>query len=112
MAEIKPDQELFDETTGEKIIRIKVNPEFLADLEKHANAAEKHANIFLQLSAQIVNLQIQQRSHFDLKNKADQDIGKEVIRIREKMKLDSSWVYNIPSKMLEKREAPPETRVL
>ncbi len=112
MSEQKFDEKFVDPNTGETVTRLKIKPELLAEIEKNVNINAQGANNFLQISRQIVAMQIRQRAEFDAATKAEQDIGKEVLRIREKMSLDSSWIYNIPLKMMEKREAPPETRVL
>jgi hypothetical protein len=108
----KFDEKFQDPNTGETITRLKVPEELLKDIDKNVQVNAQGANNFLQISRQIIAMQIKQREEYDRANKAEQDIGKEVIRIREKMKLDSSWVYNIPLKMMEKREPPPETRIL
>lgn len=107
----KFDEKFQDPNTGETVTRLKIPADLLTEIEKNVNLNAQGANNFLQISRQIVSLQIRQREEFDRATKAEQDIGKEVLRIREKMKLDSSWIYNIPLKMMEKRDAPPETRV-
>src|SRR3990167_2211143 len=112
MAEIKFDEKFQDQNTGETVTRIKVPEDLEKEITRHISANAESGQKFLQISRQVVGLQVRQKMEFDAATKSEQEIGKEVIRIREKMGLDSGWVYNIPMKMMEKREAPPETRFL
>jgi len=84
----------------------------MVNLEKNVQANAQHANNFMQISRNVVGLQKKQVEEFDLASKSEQDIGKEVIRIREEMGLDSGWIYNIPMKSMEKREPPADTKMI
>ena len=112
MAELKFDEKFVDPNTGETITRIKCPDNLLVEVDKQVMINSQSANIFMQISRQMVALSIKQREEYDKATKAEQDMGKEVIRIREKMGVDSSWVYNIPLKMLEKREPPADTKMI
>ncbi|MFA6100379.1 MAG: hypothetical protein WC750_05960 [Patescibacteria group bacterium] len=108
----KFDEKFVDPNTGETVTRIKVPANLMGEIEKQVQINAQSAQGFLQISRQIVAMEIQQRAQFDMATKAEMDIGKEVVRIREKMGLDSSWIYNIPLKMVEKREPPPDTKTI
>jgi hypothetical protein len=108
----KFDEKFVDPVTGETVTRVKIAEPLLVEIEKFVAVNANGANAFLQISRQIVTLQIQQRAQYDAATKAELDIGKEVIKIREKMGVDSAWIYNIPLKMLEKREPPPDTKTI
>lgn len=110
--EKKPDENFTDPATGELVSRIKVPDELIKDIEDHVSTNARHANEFMQFSRQMVGLQKRQIQSFDEANKEEQLIGKEVLRIRERMKLDSGWIYNIPMRMMEKREPPADTRMI
>ena len=112
MADQKFDEKFIDPNTGETVTRIKVPENLMTELEKNVQINAQGAQAFLQISRQLIAMQIQQRTQFDMATKAEMDIGKEVIRIRDKMGVDSSWIYNIPLKMLEKREPPPDTKTI
>lgn len=108
----KFDQKFIDPKTGETVIRLNVDPKLLAEIDIHINSDAKHKMDFVNISGNIVLLESQQKNLFDAINKLQESIGKEVIRIREKMKLDSSWIYNIQLKMMEKREPPENIKML
>lgn len=112
MAEVKFDEKFVDPNTGETITRVKIKPELLVELDKHVQSNAVGANNFLQVARQMWQLFKKLDEEGTKATKAEADIGKEVIRIREKIGVDSSWIYNIPLKMMEKREPPAETRIL
>ena len=112
MPDHKIKEKFTDPKTGEIVTRIEVPEIHLPDIEKNVNANAQHANNFMQISRNLVGMQKRQFEEWEKANQAEQDIGKEVIRIREKMGLDSSWIYNIPLKMMEKREAPEGSEIL
>ena len=66
----------------------------------------------MQISRQLVQMQKNQKKEFDNASKSEESVGKEVIRIREKMGLDSGWIFNIALKMMEKREPPADTKMI
>lgn len=100
------DQKFQDPKTGETVIRVKVPENMLPELEKHIAVNSQSANNFMAVSRQIVALQRKQNEEYDKATEAEKIIGKTVVIVREKMKLDSSWIYNMPLKMMEKREPP------
>lgn len=112
MAEIKFDEKFVDPNTGETVTRLKIKPELLTELDKQVQLNAVGANNFLQIARQMWMMYKKLDEEGNKATKAEADIGKEVIKIREKMGVDSSWIYNIPLKMLEKREPPPETKIV
>ena len=112
MDDLKFDEKFQDPATGETVTRLKVPPALLTKLEENVQVNAQGANNFLNLSRQIWLAFKKWDEEAEKATKAEVEIGKEVIRIREKMGLDSAWVYNIPLKMVEKREPPPETKVI
>lgn len=102
------DEKFKDPKTGETVTRVKVPEKYVPDIEKHVNENGLHANNFMQISKNLAALSIKQIEEFKAANESEQNIGKQVIIIREKMGLDSGWIYNIPMKMMEKREPPEE----
>lgn len=112
MSDQKFDEKFVDPNTGETVTRIKAPEKFIPDIDKHIEANAQHANNFMQLSRQMVQIQKKQTEEFDRASKSEEDVGKEVIRIREKMGLDSGWIYNIGLKMMEKREPPADTKMI
>lgn len=109
---MKYDEQIQDPNTGELVSRIKVPEERRKNLDLHIEMNGQSANSFLQISRQIINLQKRQMEEFDRATKEEQEVGKEVIKLREKMGLDSAWIYNISLHMMEKREPPPETQTI
>lgn len=105
---MKPDTQFQDENTGELVSRVKIPDNLLKSLDEPINVNAQSANNFLSLSRQIVALQRKQFEEFDIATNSEKTIGIEVLKMREKMGLDSSWIYNIPLRMMEKREAPPD----
>lgn len=101
-----------DSNTGEMVTRIKIPEQYLKDIEVHINTNAQSANNFLACSRQIVALQKKQLEEYDKAAGSEKDIGKAIIKTREKIGVDSSWVYNIPLKMMERREPPPESQTL
>jgi hypothetical protein len=112
VAEIKYDETFLDEKTGETVHRVNTNPKWSEELEKHLNNNGAAANAFLILSRQIMDLQNKQKEQFDKANAAEMGVAKEVVKLRDRMGLDSAWVYNIALKKMEKREPPPDTKIL
>jgi len=112
MADQKFDEKFQDPNTGEIVTRIKLPDKHQGELAKVIEENGKHASAFMNLSRQLVQIQIQQRKEFDEASRYDQEIGKQVIKIREKMGLDSSWIYNIPMRIMERRQPPPEDKNL
>jgi len=108
MTEQKFDEKFVDPNTGETVVRVNVPDKYKPDIEKHIQENAQHANNFMQISRQIIGLQKKQLEEFDNATLSEQNIGKEVIRIREKMGVDTGWIYNIPLRMMEKREPPEE----
>ena len=108
MSEIKFDEKFTDPNTGELVTRLKVPEKFVPDIEKHVLVNSQHANNFMQISRQLVAMQKRQLEEWEKANTAELNVGKEVITVREKMGIDSAWIYNIPLKMMEKREPPIE----
>ena len=106
------DEKFKDPKTGETVTHRKIPEKFSIDLYKNVEMNAKHANEFMQLSRQLVQIQIAQKKSFDAASEAEQFIGKEVIRLREKMGLDSSWVYSLPLKMMERRTPPNDNEDL
>lgn len=104
----KFDEKFVDPRTGENVTRVKVPDKYKPDIEKHVQANAMHANNFMQLARQEVQIQKKKIEEFDKATESEQGVGKEVIKIREKMGLDSGWIYNIPLSMMEKREPPTE----
>jgi len=109
MPDLKFDEKFVDKKTGETVTHIKVPEALIPQIEKHVNNNGSAANNFLAISRQIVDLQKKQMIEFDRASEAEKEIGVNVIKTREKMGLDSSWVYNIPLKSMEKREPPEVT---
>ena len=112
MPDQKFDEKFVDPNTGETVIRIKSPEALTPEIDKHIAANAQHANNFMQISRQIVQMQKKQVEEFDNASKSEESVGKEVIRIREKMGLDSGWIYNIGLKMMEKREPPADTKMI
>lgn len=112
MAETKFDEKFVDPNTGETITRVKCPVNLLTEVDKHIMANSMAAQNFMQISRNIMAMFLKDYEEFQKATKAEQDMGKEVIKIREKMGLDSSWVFNIPLKMMEKREPPADTRTI
>lgn len=112
MPEMKFKEKFQDPNTGELVTRVEIPPNLLVEIDKHVVNNSAGASAFLQLARMtVINIK-QLIAQFDKASEAEQAIGKEVIRIREKMGLDSAWVYNIPLKMMEKREPPPDTKTI
>ena len=109
---MKVDEKFQDQNTGEMVSRVKIPEGMGKKLEEHINANGASANNFLQIGRQIMALQIKQREEYDVATKEEAEVGKEVIRLREKMGLDSGWIYNIPLKSMEKREPPPDSAMI
>ena len=109
---VKFDEKFLDERTGETVLRIKVPEKYIADVEKPVTINAQSANNFLAISRQIEQLTRSRSVEFDKATAAEGDIAKIVIRTRESMGLDSSWVYNIPMKSMEKREPPPDSALI
>lgn len=108
--EIKYDEELIDQKTGESIKRVKVPEKYYTNIEKAFNDNGQHAQAFLQLARQGVLLMRNMLKEYDLAEKMEQEVQKHVVLSRENMGLDSSWIYNIQLKMMEKRMPPdPES---
>lgn len=112
MVEPKFDEKMVDPNTGEVITRIKVPEKMLPDIEKHITINAQAASQFMAISRQIVGMQKQQLAVFDQASLSEKEIGIAVIKAREKMNLDSSWIFNIPLKMMEKREPPADAGML
>ena len=112
MAEVKFDEKFVDPKSGETVTRVKCQENMLVEIEKHVQTNAQAAQIFMQISRQIMALFIKDYEEFQRATKAEQDMGKEVLKLREKMGLDSSWIFNIPLKMMEKREPPADTRMI
>lgn len=112
MPKYEVSEKFLDQNTGETVTRVKIDEKLLPEIEKHINANALSANNFMGVSRQIVAMQIKQREEFDKAQNSEKEIGKAIIRTREKIGLDSSWVYNIGLKVMEKRDPPPETRTI
>lgn len=112
MSDVKFDEKFVDPATGETVTRIKVPPNLLTEIEKNAGTSMMHANNFMQLCRNAVLIARRIVEEHDKATAAEQNLGKEVIRVREKMNVDTSWLYVIPLKMLEKREPPPDTKTV
>lgn len=69
----KFDEKFQDPNTGETVTRIKIPPELLPEILKNVDLNAMSANNFLQISRQIVALQIRQKEEFDKATKAEQD---------------------------------------
>lgn len=112
MLEIKFDEKFIDQKTGETITRVKIKPADIEILEKYLTFNAQATEKFRQLSQQIwqLNKMLDQEGNKAMEN--DVILGKEVIKVREKMGLDSGWLYIVPLKVMEKRDPPPETRVI
>ena len=106
------DEKFLDERTGETVLRIKVPEKYIADVENPVAENAAQANNFLSVCRQIEQLTRIKATAFDKATAAEGDIAKIVIRTRESMGLDSSWVYNIPLKSMEKREPPPDSATI
>ena len=102
------DDKFVDQRTGERVTTINVPPNYSDQVSKFAQENAQHANAFMQLSRQRIQLERQALKAFDLATEAEKKVGEEVIRLRERMKLDSSWLYNMASQKMEKREPPNE----
>ncbi|MCR4337980.1 MAG: hypothetical protein NUV91_09280 [Candidatus Omnitrophica bacterium] len=98
-----------DPRTGEIVTRIKVPEELKKRLLDNIQKNAEHANAFMQISRQLVQLQKKQHEEFEKACAAEMDIGKEVVAVREKMGLDSAWIYNLQLCMMERREPPPDS---
>lgn len=109
---IQFDEKFLDEKTGETVYRVKVPEKYIADVEKPVQANSLAANNFLSISRQIVALQKNQLHEYEKAVAAEGEIAKQVIRTREKMGLDSGWIYNIPKQSMEKRDPPPDTKMI
>ncbi len=112
MDNIKIDEKFFDENTGETVARIKVPDDLSKNINDYMVENSKVINNFLNLSRQIVVFTAKQKEEFDRAVKFEHEINKEVLRIREKIGLDSGWIYNLHLKIFEQRTPPPETKVL
>lgn len=109
--DVKFDEKFVDPNTGETVTRVKVKLELLAELDKQVNINGQSANNFLQIARNLWQMWKKLDEEGNKASQAEQAIGKEVVKLRDKMGLDSSWIYNIQLKMMEKREPPPETRI-
>ena len=111
---VKPEiaEKFQDPNTGETVTRVKITEQHLKEIETHINANSVAANNFLACSRQIVALQKKQNEEYEKAISSEKDIGKAIIKTREKIGLDSAWVFNIPLRMMEKREPPPESQTL
>jgi hypothetical protein len=112
MAEIKFDEKFVDPKTGETVTRVKCPENLLKEVDSHIMANSVAAQNFMQISRSIMEMFLKDYEEYMKATKSQNDMGKEVIKIREKMSLDSSWVFNIPLKMMEKREPPADTRTI
>jgi hypothetical protein len=112
MSEEKFDEKFVDPNTGETVVRLKIPEKFIEEIVKHVNENSMHANNFMQISRNLVALQIKQREEFDKATKCEQNIGKEVLKLRERMGLAGEWVYNIALRMMERREPPKDIQTL
>ena len=107
----KPDEQFIDPKTGEKVSRVKVPEKLINPIEEFFNKNSNHANNFLQLARQSVITLKQLMKEFDLASEGEIGVQKTVVTARERMGLDSSWIYNVPMKMMEKREPPDPSAI-
>lgn len=112
MAERKFDEQFLDQSTGQTVNRIKIPDSKLEDLVKAIQAHTANNNAFVQSSFELASWRKRQMQAFEAQEKTKNEIDKTVLRVRDEMELDSSWVYNIEKQMMEKREAPPSTKVM
>lgn len=106
------DEKFTDQRTGETVSRIKVPENLSKEIKGFTQANAQHAGNFMQMAKQSIMIIKQLIKEYDSANESEQNIGKEVIRIREKIGLDSSWIYNIPLGVMEKREPPEESGLI
>ena len=102
------EKKFLDERTGENVIHKTVPEKFLPLLEKSIEEQNKKTQAFLNLSMNLASLLKIWQMEFENHVKIQEDIGKNVIKIREQMGLDNGWVYNIPLKVMEKRLPPAD----
>ena len=107
---MKYDEEFVDQKTGESVKRVKVPERQYLRIDKAFNDNGQHAQAFLQLSRQTVITIKNLLREFDMAENGEQNVQKYVVAAREAMGLDSSWIYNVQLKMMEKRMPPdPES---
>lgn len=110
MSEFKLEEHFQDPRTGETVTYIHIPKELLVTIEKYITENTGYAQNFMFLSRQLLMTFRQWNTVFDAASKVDEKMGKEVVYIREKMLLDSSWRFNIELKVMEKREPPPNIK--
>lgn len=109
---VKFKEKFVDPATGETVTRLEIKPELTGQIEKLINENVGRTQHFLGAAQSLI---VSLKRMMEINEQAigtEKNIGQEVVKIREKMGIDSSWIYNIGIKMMEKREPPPETKVI
>ena len=95
-----------DEKTGEIVKRVEIEDKYLSPLERQKKDIDATYHQLAQLNIQLMMLKDNLDKIFEKYRKVQKEFNEFIIYSREKMHLDSSWLYNIELKVFEKREPP------
>lgn len=108
----KIDERYQDPVTGEIVSRVNIPAELLPTVEKLIMENSQLAAQFMQMSKKLCELQQLQMKFFNEANQKEDKINEEVVILRDKLSLDTSWIYNIALKKMEKREPPEDAQMI